>query len=450
MPLRKDRDGWTPEEDAWLREQAHLGVPVPKQHQQWPKRFPPRTLSSLRCRRTQLGIRTNPNADLNQSGVPQPKPPEPVQDIKVTDKGDELHVLSVGSEVRTLDELVARAKIDLTKYEVDRPETSMYETSVRDEKGKIRKVQNFRIVARFRLKQGPSTTEQVEALIAGAFAKRKHIVPTLRKTTGNPDIVQAIACADVHIGKLAWPTETGGGPYDTPIAVETFGNGVSYLMREGDEREVGERRFCLLGDYLHHDGRGMTTKGTVLDYDSRIKKLLREGTQLLCDLIAQSAERVPTTVYIVPGNHDFVLTFALQEALYREFQKHPRVTIDDRATSTLFWQWGKCLIGLDHGDKGKKRLADKMTTACEVEWGQTTHREILTGHLHSKAAIDTIGGIVVRTMDSLATADAYHAHEKFDSSPRTIEAFRYHKGGMLAGTDNWSPDLDRSPRKGTV
>ena len=70
MPVRKDRESWPAEEDAWLREMAERGIPVPKQHHIWPTRFHPRTLAAIRCRRAQLGIKTNPNAAIGQSVVP--------------------------------------------------------------------------------------------------------------------------------------------------------------------------------------------------------------------------------------------------------------------------------------------------------------------------------------------------------------------------------------------
>jgi UDP-2,3-diacylglucosamine pyrophosphatase LpxH len=449
MPVRKDRDSWTPEEDAWLREQAHTGIPVPKQHKKWPPTFPARTLNALRMRRAALGIITNVNADEAQRGIIQPKDEE-TQKLDVRDTGDGLHVTAIGQEVRTLDELVARAKIDLTKYEVDRPETSMWETTLKDAEGRIRQVQNFRIVARFKVKAGPSTQEQVEALIAGAFRQRKSIVGTTYIAKGrNADELQTVAISDPHIGKLAWAKETGHSNWDTDIACRVLREGVAHLMACGDDRKVGERAFVLLGDFFQHDGRGMTTRGTAVDYDSRIQKMLEEGSAVLFDLIAQSAATVPTRVYIVPGNHDFTLTWALQLLVRTEFKRHKNVIVDGGYTSTKFLQWGKCLIGLDHGDKGKTRLPGSMAQRCEVEWGQTTWREILTGHLHSKAAIQTINGIVVRTMDALCGPDLWHSEEKFDTSLRSIEAFRYHKGGACVGTDVWSPDLNRAPRKGT-
>ena len=164
----------------------------------------------------------------------------------------------------------------------------------------------------------------------------------------------------------------------------------------------------------------------------------------------KSAKSVLTKVYIVPGNHDRVLTWALQLLLQTEFKRHGGVVVDESYLSTKFMTWGRCLIGMDHGDKGKTRLPAHMASQCEVEWGNSICREILTGHLHSKQSIQTVNGITVRTMDSLAPADLYHAEEKFTTSVRTIEAITYHAGGVPAHTDVWSPDLHRAPRKGAA
>jgi hypothetical protein len=451
MGRRKDQPSWTTEQDDFLRDRLALGLPVRVIHAQWPQGFPYRTRTALTLRKQKLGLKTAVTPDGMQRGVQQPPPPEEVGTWAVQDDGAEIVVRSFGTEVKTLDELIARARIDTTKYEVDRPETSMHETTVRDTDGKIRKVQNFRLVARFRLRQGPTTLEQVEAILAGAFAQRKPLALP-RPKQGNAQVLQGVIVNDVHVGKLAWERSTGGPSYDTGLSVSTLRDGVTHLMHEGDARDIGLRHFWLLGDYFHHDGQGTTTSGTVMDYDSRVQKMLRDGTEVLCDLIAASAERVPTVVYLVPGNHDRTLTWALQRILLAEFKRHKGVTIDEGYTSTKYLRHGKCLIGLDHGDKGKKRLAASMAHACAVEWGQTTVRDIHTGHLHTKrraaTEADTIEGVTVYTHNALCPADQYHADEKFDTSPRTIEAFRYHAGGMCAGTDAWSPDLHAAPRSG--
>jgi len=447
MPRRMDRAGWTPEQDAFLRECYGRGLPTRAVHAQWPSSFPPRSAAAIGLRKGVLGIKTAPNPLLAQQGVMQPPPPVPLQTVDVQDEGDTMTLRSFGSEVTTIDQLIARCKADLTVWELDRPETSMHEQAIRYPDGEIRKVQQFRLVAKLRRKQGPTTKEQVDAILAGAFAQRKPL-PSVIVRGGNADILQGVVIPDAHIGDLAWGEGTGGPNNDTAIGVDTLRRGVTDVMAQGDERRVGLRHFWLLGDYFHHDGKGMTTKGTPLDYDSRIQKMLKLGSEVLFDLIEGSASKVPTRVILVPGNHDAVLTWALQRILVSEFRRHKGVTIDDSSTTTKWLTHGKCLLGLDHGDKGKKRLPEVMAAQCAVEWGQTTCRHIHTGHLHGKAKIVTEGGVVVWTHDSLKPADQWHTDEKFNTSPRTIEAYRYHAGGMFAGSDAWSPDLNAAPRSG--
>jgi len=249
MPCRKDRQPWSEAEDKWLAEHAANGIPVPKQHAVWPKIFPPRTLSALRMRRAQLGITTTVNPDVEQRGVKQPPPVEELQKVETREVGDELVVTTVGQEVRTLDELIARARVDLTRYEVDRPETSMWETTIRDHDGNVKKVQNFRIVARFRLKAGPTTAEQVQALIDGAFQKRPPVQQKLKlsKTAQSSELLQAIVIADPHLAKYAWARETGHSDYDLDIASQLVDTAATELMGWGDETGPAVRHIWLLG-----------------------------------------------------------------------------------------------------------------------------------------------------------------------------------------------------------
>lgn len=404
-----------------------------------------RTVSAIRMMRTKHGWLINRNPA--EAAPTQARE----QEVKREETADGLSVLAVGQRIRTVDELAAHIQLDRAKYEIHEPQATSWDVTVRDPvTGDTTTVQNHRVAFKARLKAGPDVREQVAAVIAGAFAARRPVA-VARAAKGDAALLQGIVIADPHVGKLAWGEATGGPNYDTGIAVAQVQAGGAALIAKGDAAEVGQRHFWLLGDYFHHDGRGMTTSGTALDYDSRGPKMLRAGSAVLCDLIAASAARVPTTVYIVPGNHDAVLTWALQEILAAEFRKHKGVTIDPGVTATKFLTHGRCLIGLDHGDRGKKRLPAKMAALCEVEWARAICREIHTGHLHSRAAIVTDAGVTIHTHDSLGPADQWHADEKFDTmAPRTMQAFRYHAGGVCVGTDVWSPDLHRAPRRGTA
>ena len=121
MGRRKDQPSWTDEQDAFIRERFEMGLPCRAIHAQWPKGFPYRTATAISLRKQKLGIKTATNAELMQRGVKQPPPPEEVGTWAVQDDGAEIVVRSFGTEVKTLDVLIARAKIDTTKYEIDKP-----------------------------------------------------------------------------------------------------------------------------------------------------------------------------------------------------------------------------------------------------------------------------------------------------------------------------------------
>ena len=460
MPLRKDRDTWSPAEDAYLREMVEqVGASTNKIQANWPKGFAPRSLLAIRMRKTKLGLHTRPDPLTAQRGVQQPVPVTPEQTLDVRDSGDTLVVTSLGTQVKTLDELVARAKIDLTKYEVDRPETSMYETTARDDTGKLRKVQNFRIVARFRLKTGPSTQEQVEALIRGAFQKRpavqkitksgasrtgKQSLQVARKvgTAGADDLMQAVCIADPHLAKYAWGRETGGQDYDLSIASRLVSTAAHELLDWGDTYRPAVRYIVCLGDLLHFDNpHGHTTSGTPQDRDTRLAKMLEEAQSVLCGIVERSAAGCETRVVMVPGNHDRQNTLAMQLILAAYFRGVSGVSVDIEPTHRKYIEWGQCLIGMTHGDTARKRLAGLMQVERKEAWGRSRVREWHHGHFHREAQTVTEGGVTIREHLSLSPPDSWHAVEGYVGAPRGMDSFLYAKDGYLRGM--WrSPVLD--------
>jgi len=429
MGRRKDQSPWTDEQDAFIRERFEMGLPARIIHAQWPKGFPYRTAIAINLRKQKLGIKTAVNPDLMQRGVAQPPPPEEVGTWAVQDDGAEIVVRSFGTEVRTLEELIARAKIDTAKYEVDKPETSMHETTVRDLDGKIRKVQNFRLVARFRLKAGPSTLEQVQSLIDGAFATRPPLtIKQQFKVRSASDLMQAVVIADPPLAKYAWGGETGGANYDLSIATRLVRDAATELMEWGDERKPAVRYLFCLGDLLHYDNpQGHTTGGTPQDRDTRLAKMLEEASAMLCGLVERSVMTAETRVVMVPGNHDRATTLAMQLILAAQFRGYAGVTVDTSALHRKYVEWGGCLIGLTHGDTARKRLGTLMQVERKEAWGRSVCREWHHGHFHREAQTVTEGGVTIREHLSLSPPDSWHAIEGYVGAPRGMDSLLYDK-----------------------
>lgn len=392
-----------------------------------------RTERSVGMKRTKTGVKVVRGMVPAHSGNPAD------QEVEVTSRDDNTEARSVGKRIKTVDDLLRHIKADMTKFEIEKSEATKYETATRDqETGKPIVTELHRVFVRLRPKAGPSVIEAVEAVVAGAIGKRSPVAA--HKPKHGDGVMQVLVIADPHVGKYAWSHETGWEDYDVSIAVRLLRDSAAELLADGNSRGISRRVIMLLGDYFHYDTpHGATTKGTPLDRDGRVEKMLEAGSSALFDIIEASAKTIQTEVVLVPGNHDAVLTVALRQILTAHFRSDKRVSVDARGTSRKYIEHGRCLIGMTHGDKARKRLGELMAAEASEAWGRSQYREIHTGHLHSVAEVQTVGGVVIRTAPALCPPDGWHSVEGYVGAPRGMESYYYHTSGSLVGMTMSSP-----------
>jgi len=443
MGIRNDHIPWSPEEYirfATLSAQgASAATTAAALNAEFHGNAPVRTQASITNKRTRNAVYV---AKRSMDVTPLP-PPLPVreQEVQQTETNDGIEAKSSGTRIRTVEDLLRHIDADMTRFEIAKSEATKYETAAKHpETGKVQVTELHRVYVQLKPKAGPSTIELVEAMISGSVAPRKPIGRSPKKNQSN-DVMQALVIADPHVGKYAWSRETGWEDYDVRTATDLLRNSAGELLEDGTTRNVGRRAIMLLGDYFHYDTpHGATTKGTPLDRDGRVEKMVEEGASALFDIIAQSADLGHTEVILVPGNHDALMTVALRQILTAYFRKDDRVTIDARGTSRKYVTHGNVLLGMTHGDKAKKRLHELMAAEVPELWGKSTCREIHTGHLHGEAAVDTVSGVTIRTHRALCPPDGWHAIEGYVAKPRGMQAFYYHKVNGLLGMTASNPD----------
>ena len=418
------KDGATTEEVVEaLNREFHAGQPV-------------RNYTAVRLKRGKLRVWIGPKK--HQTPLTPPVLTEQQVETRATE--DATEVKSVGSKIKSVEDLLRHIQADMTRFEVERSEATKWETATVDpQTGKPVVTELHRVFVRLKPKAGPSTEDVIQALITGAILPRKGVTPAVIKGRST-DVLQALVIADPHVGKYAWGDETGWQDYDIGIAKRLLKASAGELLEEGEYRKVGKRSIFLLGDYFHYDTPdAKTTKGTPLERDGRMEKMVEEGAAILFDIIEQSA-KIPTEVVLVPGNHDAMMTVALRHILKAYFRSDRRITLNDTKTSRKYVTHGKVLLGLTHGDKGKKRLGEIMPAEVPSLWGASTYREWHTGHLHGEAEVQTVGGVVIRTAPALCPPDGWHSAEGYVGKPRGMQTFFYHSGGSLLGMSVSNPD----------
>lgn len=251
--------------------------------------------------------------------------------------------------------------------------------------------------------------------------------PKLKEYKYKPgSMILELPIMDLHLGKLAWSKETGDD-YDLKIAIELFKKTIVDLLEklhhlrlpiEGILFPVGQ-------DFFHVDNSvSTTTKGTVVDTDSRWQKMFGEGVDTLIWAIEELRKIAKVYITWVGGNHDQVLSYCAVYYISAYYRNTSNVEVDLSPMPRKYYHYGVNLIGWSHGKEGK-RIEHLMQQEQPEAWGKTIFREWHLGDLHHEEAKE-IGGVKIRRLSSLTALDAWHVQAGYHAI-RMAQAFVWDK-----------------------
>lgn len=242
----------------------------------------------------------------------------------------------------------------------------------------------------------------------------------------DPDRLAVYPLGDPHVGLLAWGKETGAD-FDLQICEDLMVSAMRDLVLRGPRTE--KALIVNLGDFFHFDNSAMhTTRGDhALDVDGRAPKVLAVGLRIMVALIDAALEHhAQVTVDNRIGNHDAHTSLMLSIALGAYYRNEPRVTIPPTIRHRDYYEFGKVLIGTTHGDRARvDDLASIMAAEAPEQWGRTTHRCWLVGHVHHSQRKEH-RGCTVETFRTLAASDSWHAAQGYVSG-RDMHRIVYHR-----------------------
>jgi len=263
--------------------------------------------------------------------------------------------------------------------------------------------------------------------------------PSIKRKIKLNNHLLVINPADIHIGKYANHIETGDG-YNVEIACERVLEGLQGLIDRSKGFEVDRVLFCIGNDILHIDNvYNTTTAGTNQDVDGKWWEHFEIALALYVKCVEILREIAPVDIIHSMSNHDYQSGFHLAHALKSWFRNDSEVTFDISVAHRKYYQYGKNLIGLEHGD-GAKMANLPLTMAQErpLLWAETTHRYWYLHHLHHKVkhkwldAKDFIG-VTVEYMRSPSGTDSWHSRKGYVGIPRAVEGFLHEKeSGQVA------------------
>lgn len=253
----------------------------------------------------------------------------------------------------------------------------------------------------------PELPDDTLARIRAAFEGMDAAKPVPAPEYADADLLTVYMIADAHIGMLSWGRETGED-YDTDKAVSRIRDWTGRLVASSPASR--EAVILDVGDTLHADDQNNVTPKSrhQLDVDGRFFKTLEASITALSSAVELAlAKHEHVQAVILPGNHSPHSYMAIMFALSERYRDNPRVTV--RKEPGEFWihRFGRNLLAAHHGDKAPpQRIVLALADDHAEAWGQTRHRFLWTGHLHSLKAQD-IGGVQWEQLRAVTARDAY-------------------------------------------
>jgi hypothetical protein len=250
--------------------------------------------------------------------------PADTETIESSLKGNIGTITTRSADIRTLDDALKSAKVDLNVWEVERHVINSWEvtmgaaTSGTDQPETFT---NFQVKVWLQRRIPEQLTAVFDAVLE-KMGKRAYAQPKVTRPKFEGETFMAeIAIDDLHMGMRAWGEETGAN-YDLPIADAIYRNAVSDLLNRAKPFPISKVLFSFGNDFLHINDRSNTTPTAhnVLDVDGRFAKVVMTGFECIRDSIEVARKVAPVHVLWVPGNHDAETSWVIA-AMLREFYR---------------------------------------------------------------------------------------------------------------------------------
>jgi len=315
-------------------------------------------------------------------------------------------------DVKTVEDALKIAKVDLEEWEIDRHVVNSWEITIGGKNsgtGKAETYTNFQV--KIWLKRKTPQTRAIEKLLEEIKANSFKVPKIKRPQCYKPG-------AD-----LDWSPEQ---------AEQLFINMVEELLERAKPFGPFERIIFPFGnDFFHTDYvYNTTTTGTPQPEADAWKNTLLRGERLIISTIERLTKISDVKVIVVPGNHARHTEISIGRILNAYFHNNENVEVDCSLSPYKFHHFGVNLIGFEHGHSIKQqvRLAALMANECRLNgWSEARYCEWHLGDQHrkgsSRPSMLEEQGVSVEFLPGLTAPNEWHRIHSFNWQKRAGMAF---------------------------
>lgn len=343
--------------------------------------------------------------------------------------------------IRTVEDALRIAEVDMTIWEVDRHLINSWEVTIGARNAGGDACETF---TNFQVKIWLKRKEQKFLALEELYEKLKNsspIVPVIKRSMyEDADIAEhnrelEISLADIHLGLRCFAPDSDVD-WTPDVCEQMTMEMLDELLSLAKSYGPFERIVFPFGsDYLHSDNIYNTTaKGTHQPEADSFKNNMLRGELLAIAMVEHLKEIAPVKLISVPGNHDFHTSISLSRTLKAYYHNDKNVEVDAGFSPYKFHRYGVNLIGFEHGStiKNGMRLAGLMANETRQKgWSDTLYNIWHLGHMHRKGAPNPAfmeeQGVGVEYLPSLVPANSWHRKHGFNHQLRGAVAFVWDK-----------------------
>jgi hypothetical protein len=349
---------------------------------------------------------------------------------------------ATGEGFATVDEVVEKAGIDLSKWRIVKVKTGSWYMGYKDADNVAQKIPLYT----FSVECAPIDRNAAdymavrESHIAALNSAPAPQYQPLQRAPVVGGVCVVLDPADCHFGKYAALAETGE-TYNLDIARQRVIEGVAAIIGQAIKAYEIESIVLVMGnDVLHVDNTvATTTNGTFQNTAGMWFEMFDAAKHTFIDVIESLVPIADVRVVFNPGNHDYMSGYMLVDTLASWFRNCQNVTFDASIAHRKYHEFGNSLIGTTHGDGAKPvDLPSLMAYEAPEMWARTKYRYVYTHHVHHKdrsrflETKDFIG-VTVEAVRSPSATDSWHAKKGFTGVAKAVEAFIHSKDkGQIA------------------
>lgn len=301
------------------------------------------------------------------------------EDLK---KGTGEVVLRCNNEIRTLDELIEKCKIDTSKWEVVKYVQNYWGNS---------NSPHWQVKTWLSKKKEENLYQDSFIEFLKTYQPNKSIVePSAKREVFENDVCLVINKQDAHYNKF----DVGG---DNSIAdrfrrVDVKLNNI--INQASIAGYLAKTIYIIGSDEFNSEFTNTTTKGTpqdnILTYHKSFEMICNHETRIIDKLLEMS--QVVDVIYI-PGNHDEYVGWHLINWLEAYYREESRVKFDTSPAYRKYVSYGNTAMMFNHGDVMKAQsLATVFPMEYKHSWSDHEYFYVFTGDRHHEVT-QSINGI---------------------------------------------------------